>query len=630
MADSAGDKPFPFERPPAPLVHRKAKIQLGMTNTLRFPGDLEHPDPGPWFVGGSPNPARKGNDVRFFVEGSVAIPEMCRAIDATGSRNTDYVLMINWFADPFLSVDGWGTLGDLLSKKLQANVQVRAMFWRNYANYLDWPLHSAQNEDMFNFLNRGWVERDGQLINYLPVQKTFPGSWKTMPHLGRGGAAILDSRLNRLSVNPFDPPAHPISPPQPAQYYVSVGSHHQKILCVKAGDSLVTFCGGIDFNPDRLRAVEETKGSPLHDVHCRIVGPASADLVKNFLQRWSDHPESKQLDLDAREGLRLLDPRNSVDLDPTAQPPAGRVSVQVGRTFGKGPLLVGLYGQSGAESHYSFAPQGEETARALISNAIANAKKFIYLEDQYFVSEEAARLLAQALSNGVAHVTIVLPHHKIGDLPGMMKYRRNAIKILRDADPSHERVRVFYKCGPGEKPGDWETYVHSKMTIIDDEFAVVGTVNYNRRSWHYDTEINIGVYDPSTDRILTNRFARWLRMRMWAEHLFGTVHPPSPPDGSIETWDAHYAEVFDGVAAGVHWLELIKLKKQWLAKNPTVAPEDYDQPDNSVATVRPYSVNDPPSEIPVPGGQIPIVGILPSLIIDSQYAWDHFFDPPAS
>ncbi|MGD0529831.1 MAG: phospholipase D family protein, partial [Polyangiaceae bacterium] len=443
----------------------------------------------------------------------------------------------------------------------------------------------------------------GQVVQYLDKQ--------TPAHSQRNGAAIFDSRLNRLNVG-FN--------------YASVGSHHHKLLCVKAGDSLTAFCGGIDFNDDRLEVPDQGHGQPLHDVHCRVVGPAASNLLQTFVDRWTDHPDSSGLDTETGAALmNTIVP--SADLDPSNQPKPGRHKVQMGRTFGQGPLLNGVDGQGSAQAHYSFAPQGEKTARALIVNAIRSAKKFIYLEDQYFVSLEAAQVLVEALNNGIKHLTIVVPHHKISDLPLTVRHRKACIELLRAADPEHKRVHIFYKCGPNQSPGDYHTYVHSKMTIVDDEFAVVGTVNYNRRSWHYDSEVNLGIYDPSVDKILTNRFAHWLRIRMWAEHLFGVSLPPSPPDGAINASDCSYAEVFDGVASSAQWIELVALEKKWLAQNPGKKTQDYDQTQyNGAARVRPYNINEPPREINLPGMGIPILG-LPIDLLVSQYGWDHFLDP---
>jgi phosphatidylserine/phosphatidylglycerophosphate/cardiolipin synthase-like enzyme len=533
---------------------------------------------------------------------------MAAAIDATGQGPGDYVFMLNWFADPFLQIPGRDTLGALLVAKLQFGVQVRAILWKN-------PADASQNRDLAQLLNAGYVGSGDSVLRYLPNG--------TPAHSRRGGAAVVDDRLTRvelgvqLRVDPFT--GAPMNAYNPV--VMTPGSHHQKVLCVKAGDSLVAFCGGIDFNPDRVAMVYRTfHGAPLHDVHCRVVGPAASNLLQTFVDRWMDHPDARGLDAETGEPLRA----SPNDLDPSRQPSAGRVSVQVGRTFGAGPLMAGPGTLPGVPSteHYAFAQSGETTARDLIKNAIAQAKKFIYIEDQYFVNWEATQALVQALQNGIAHLTIVLPHHSIGDLPGMVGHRRRCLKALKAAGDS--RVRVFYKCGPGEKPGDYHTYVHSKLTIVDDVFAVVGSVNYNRRSWQFDSEICIGVYDPSTDRVLTNRFARWLRMRMWAEHLFGIVVPPSDAGSSPDLKDQYYAELFDGVAAGAHWQELLLLEARHAADKRA---HTYDQSQyNSVATVRPYDTNfdDPPQEI-LPGSDLPVWKSLGGLLIDE--AWDSLLDP---
>jgi len=325
------------------------------------------------------------------------------------------------------------------------------------------------------------------------------------------------------------------------------------------------------------------------------------------------------LDREAGEPLRVYKAGNEGDLRGDA-PPVGRVSVQMGRTFGQGPLMPGATLPLD-KRHYAFAPDGETTARSLIKNAILHAKKFIYLEDQYFVNWEATQALVHALNNGIKHLTIVVPHHAIGDLPGMVGHRRRCIKALRDA--GGPRVRVFYKCGPGEKPGDYNTYVHSKVTIVDDEFAIVGSVNYNRRSWEHDSEICVGLYDPSSDQVLSLRFAHWLRMRLWAQHIFGVVVPPSAPEASdTQPWDDVYAELLDGVAAGVHWQELIMLEQAHADEGA-----DYDQAKyNPIATVRPYETmrHDDPQEIELL--PVPIFGTLIEALAGDAI-WDTFLDP---
>jgi phosphatidylserine/phosphatidylglycerophosphate/cardiolipin synthase-like enzyme len=625
----------PFDSPPAPLVKRVARVGLDGINTLRYPGDIERKNPAPWFASNTPHLPTDGNDVRLLVEGENAIREMGKAIAATGNAPNDYIFMLNWFADPYLVIPGRGLFGELLAEKLQANVQIRGMFW-------EMPI-GDQNKRMVEFLNIGVAEAaEGEtppFIRYIDKQK---------PNTPRAGAAIWDDRLNRfrqhLLINPFTGEGFIV------RTFLPKGTHHQKVLCVKAGDSLVTFTGGVDFNFDRLSMIKETfHGAPLHDVHLRIVGPASAFLVKTFVERWTDHPESERRDTEAGEPLRIHLPANARDLDPAAQPLAGRIMVQGGRTFGAGPLMppigvdVGPFDASG-RNHYRFAPTGERSIAAMLTNAILHAKQYVYIEDQYLVHVGAAEILAKALKNGVKHVIIVVPHHAIGDLPMMVRHRRKFIQTLRDVDP--ERVHVFYRAGlrerppagqpdpnpgvirPEERPGGHHTYVHSKVTIIDDEFAVVGTANYNRRGWEHDSEISLGLYDPGSDRVLTNRLARWLRMRLWAEHLFGTIHAPSPPGGPVEIWDKEYAEVFDPNAAAAHWVELQELE----AKHEQATPagrksRPYNQSQFSTAQVRPYDTHfeDEPDEIfPLP--TLPLFRNMTLDIADEQL-WDSLLDP---
>jgi phosphatidylserine/phosphatidylglycerophosphate/cardiolipin synthase-like enzyme len=56
-------------------------------------------------------------------------------------------------------------------------------------------------------------------------------------------------------------------------------------------------------------------------------------------------------------------------------------------------------------------------------------------------------------------------------------------------------------------------YVHSKVCVLDDEWACVGSDNFNRRSWTHDSELSSAVVDTEGD------FARDLRLRLLREHL---------------------------------------------------------------------------------------------------------------
>jgi len=62
-----------------------------------------------------------------------------------------------------------------------------------------------------------------------------------------------------------------------------------------------------------------------------------------------------------------------------------------------------------------------------------------------------------------------------------------------------------------ESPAGVPVYVHAKVCVIDDQWASVGSDNFNRRSWTHDSEVSAAVCDPG--------YARALRLNLAAEHL---------------------------------------------------------------------------------------------------------------
>jgi phosphatidylserine/phosphatidylglycerophosphate/cardiolipin synthase-like enzyme len=72
-------------------------------------------------------------------------------------------------------------------------------------------------------------------------------------------------------------------------------------------------------------------------------------------------------------------------------------------------------------------------------------------------------------------------------------------------------------------------YIHAKVVIVDDVWAMIGSDNLNRRSWTHDSELSIAVLDDERDARDpldpagfgdgARRFARDLRIRLMREHL---------------------------------------------------------------------------------------------------------------
>jgi phosphatidylserine/phosphatidylglycerophosphate/cardiolipin synthase-like enzyme len=447
-------------------------------------------------------PVREGNRVAALVDGVESFADMYDAMVTATNRN-HYIYILNWWLDldvRLLSHEGTDrvrrltgddgqkdiTLRNVLLKAAERGVQIRVMLWNQWG-----PKNSKEVSEINKWVNSG---------------------------------AILDNNT------------------------LNFGSHHQKILIVKGATGLISYCGGIDFNKDRLLSENSKEiegpidfldslglssghGFPLHDVHCGITGPAAFDLLKIFTERWEDHPDS--VDINRNKGrLRGLSERRPRK--------TGQTYVQIGRTYGNGSDHGGIRNRFGGH-YYSFAPKGERTAERMIFHAIGKAREFIYMEEQYLISMDASDILRRALPS-IKHLIILLTHSNLTGVPGIWTRRKAFIDNLRSSEHG-KKVIICYRKAPGSIPDPKKidkrlrhTYVHSKMFVFDDEYAIIGSANCNNRGYNHDSEVMAGIFEPRQGRAAQNRFAKQLRMRLWAEHLNLTVEQVRNPMTCINRW----------------------------------------------------------------------------------------------
>ncbi len=173
---------------------------------------------------------------------------------------------------------------------------------------------------------------------------------------------------------------------------------------------------------------------------------------------------------------------------------------------------------------YPFAPDGERSVARAYLKALRRARRLVYLEDQYFWSETAARALADALkAHPTLRVVVVVPRYPDRDGrvagPAARIGRQRATRILEAA--GGDRVLV---CDV-ENIDSTPIYVHAKVCVVDDVWMMVGSDNMNRRSWTHDSELSCAVLDDTRDereppdpaglgdgaRLL----AREARLRLW-------------------------------------------------------------------------------------------------------------------
>jgi phosphatidylserine/phosphatidylglycerophosphate/cardiolipin synthase-like enzyme len=165
-----------------------------------------------------------------------------------------------------------------------------------------------------------------------------------------------------------------------------VGVYHQKYVTVKtSGGNFVSYLGGIDINCDRPDTTIHRARHPFHDVQVRITGPAVGDVISSFEERAKHH--SAPIPIPTR-GLRPITG-------------TGSHLVQIARTYFKP-------GASSSTPAFDFAPNGESTTVRTIEAAIAQARDFIYIEDQYFTppDEYVSALINAAKPNKVTGTSV--------------------------------------------------------------------------------------------------------------------------------------------------------------------------------------------------------------------------------
>jgi len=332
------------------------------------------------------------------------------------------------------------------------------------------------------------------------------------------------------------------------------GSHHQKLVIIRGGGDShadVVFVGGIDLShgrrDDASHAGDEQRieldsrygdRPSWHDIQLEVRGPAVGDLDRTFRERWDD---PTPLDHSGR-WRAVVSRATSTERRPEALPPpmpdplpVGSHAVQVLRTY---PVR---------RPRYPFAPDGERSVARGFRKAIARARRLVYVEDQYFWSSEMAEILARAVEqNRQLRVIAVVPRFpdkdgRLSGPPGRIAQQR-AIDIVQRAGGA--RVGFF----DIENDAGAPVYVHSKTCIVDDVWATVGSDNLNRRSWSHDSELSCAVVDgvhdgrepadPGGMGDGARRYARSLRLALWAEHL--STDPGDPalldPDRALDVW----------------------------------------------------------------------------------------------
>ena len=465
--------------------------------------------------------------------------------------------------------EGFSNVGELLKSKADEGVRVLLMVWNEKSNDITdgaglMGTHDEETEAFFSGTNVECVlvprqKTDGVFADsfvsccYTHHQKTVicDAAFEEDESLRRivafiGGLDITDGR--------FDTPEFPL--------FKTLKTLHQG-----------------DFYQNCAVGVTETVGprQPWHDIHAKVEGPIALDIKKNFEERWCRQSEdmvTRLFHMDEAE-FALDAPATIPDSD------GGPWTVQLFRSITSDSSVMDFDKQGCV--HRKGGRMVENSIHNCMIRQIRKAKNYIYMENQYFlgsafswlgdrntlsnhlVPRELTEKIIEKISNGEPFkVYVVIPMFPEGDPVSVpiqeilfwqfrtmeTMYKRISAAISEHGTGAHPKDYLSFYClakreSPDEVPTDdldepepgsisetlrqtlrHPVYVHSKMTIVDDEYILVGSANINQRSLggNRDTEIAAGGYQPghTVDEEENPRGAvHTFRMALWSAHFGG-------------------------------------------------------------------------------------------------------------
>lgn len=525
----------------------------------------------PWFSDKGRYAARPGNVVKPLVNGERAFGALQAAIE----KATRSIEIITWGFDPSMRLKppNGPRLGELLRQKAEQGVTVRILVWKNsIANLGE---NNIIGDGLFG--SGGGTPGVGSGVGSTPPRDT--GSGGETPYgrafSGAGSAGIragdpearaftrqwFATRHSKLSFRTRDFDfllvrlhvallTAPIDRQKAA--FLATASHHQKMVLIdyEQPDAATGFVMGHNmlrhyWDRDAHECFDELRlgFGPWQDLSTQVWGEVLWCLNDNFSSAWSR----------AQPWIGNDQPL-----------PGSRASIQ--QHVFAGPAAS--QGKPGMAQICRTQPEEKDwSIDDLYRVVLANARRYVYIENQYFRHTELALHLRQMYRKLKAagwkkelYVFVVtnVPDSpgrlntydtlnalgKAGQMPKIDKEQQDknpdsaASKALRKRDLEGMNIHVCTLCSTGwtqEPPSAMygggvgpmglpsmsfyqpsakvvyrDIYVHSKLLLIDDVFFTLGSANMNERSMKNDSELNIAMPSPELTK-------EW-RTKLWKLH----------------------------------------------------------------------------------------------------------------
>ena len=237
---------------------------------------------------------------------------------------------------------------------------------------------------------------------------------------------------------------------------------HRKVLVV---DGTVGFIGGAGVADHWM--YPSPKGPAWRDSVFRVEGDGVCGLISTFSENW---------------------------LEASGEILAGSAQFEFHTERGgaKGFVVLGT-------------PHGGSTqSRILFQALIKSAKKTIRITTPYFLPDRSARAaLVEAVVKRGVQVQILTAGPKI-DHPMIRRMTHNSVHHLLRAGAE------MYEYQP--------SMIHAKTLLVDDVWAVVGSTNFDHRSFALNDEVNLAIRDSDLAATMRDDFAQDLKQSKRLTH----------------------------------------------------------------------------------------------------------------
>jgi cardiolipin synthase len=219
---------------------------------------------------------------------------------------------------------------------------------------------------------------------------------------------------------------------------------HKKILVV---DGRIGFTGGVNI-ADQNRLEIQPK-EPIQDTHFRIEGPVVGQLTYAFARDWA-FVADEELDGEAW------------------YPQLGRSGQSIARVVTAGP------------------DEDLEKIEQAVLQAITCSRRSIQVMTPYFLPDQRViTALGLAAMRGVA-VDIVIPKKGV--------HRMLDWAVRANVGPLLENGVRIWRCPP--------PFRHSKIMVIEGEWSLIGSSNWDMRSFRLNFELSVEAYDRQLAGVL--------------------------------------------------------------------------------------------------------------------------------